>query len=63
MPFSVKISANSGVFSFGKHRNKPVKEVFKKEPSYYDWMMKSAFPLNTKQELTRIKLSMSQLNK
>ena len=44
------------VFNFGKHRNKKVIEVFRNEPSYYDWMMKGDFPLETKRRLTEIKL-------
>lgn len=44
------------VFNFGKHINKPVLEVLKSEPSYYDWMMKGDFPLDTKRKLTEIKL-------
>ncbi|MDX1629923.1 MAG: 3'-5' exonuclease [Fulvivirga sp.] len=44
------------VFNFGKHRNKPVALVFKKDPSYYDWMMNGEFPQNTKQVITEIKL-------
>jgi len=44
------------VFNFGKHKGKPVTEVFTKEPSYYDWMMKSEFPLYTKKVITAIKL-------
>lgn len=44
------------VFNFGKHRGKPVSEIFKKEPSYYSWMMDGDFPLNTKQVLTQIRL-------
>ncbi len=44
------------VFNFGKHKNKPVVEILKKEPSYYDWMQKSDFPLETKKKLTEIKL-------
>lgn len=44
------------VFNFGKHRNKPVANVLKQDPSYYDWMMKGEFPQNTKQVLTAIKL-------
>ncbi|MDN5214247.1 3'-5' exonuclease [Fulvivirgaceae bacterium BMA12] len=44
------------VFNFGKHRNKKVSEIFQKEPSYYDWMMKGDFPLETKKRLTEIKL-------
>lgn len=45
------------VFNFGKHKNRPVLDVLKAEPNYYDWMMKSDFALNTKQKLTEIKLS------
>lgn len=44
-------------FNFGKHRGKPVMEIFQKEPSFYDWMMKGDFPLDTKRRLTQIKLS------
>jgi len=44
------------VFNFGKHKGKPVEQVFKEEPSYYSWMMNGDFPLNTKQVLTAIKL-------
>ena len=44
------------IFNFGKHRNKKVIEVFRNEPSYYDWMMKGDFPLETKRRLTEIKL-------
>ncbi len=36
------------VFKFGKYKGKPVEEVFKKEPQYFDWMMKADFPLSTK---------------
>ena len=41
-------------FNFGKYKDKPVAEVFMKEPSYYDWMMKADFPLTTKQVIKRI---------
>jgi DNA polymerase-3 subunit epsilon len=44
------------IFNFGKHKNKIVTEVFKAEPSYYDWMMNGDFPLDTKRRLTEIKL-------
>ena len=47
------------VFNFGKHKGKPVVEVLRKEPSYYSWMMDGDFTLDTKQQLTKIKLSMS----
>jgi DNA polymerase-3 subunit epsilon len=44
------------VFNFGKHKGKLVAQVFKDEPSYYDWIMKSEFPLSTKKVVTVIKL-------
>ncbi len=44
------------VFNFGKHKGKPVAEVFRDEPSYYNWIMKSEFPLSTKKVVTSIKL-------
>ena len=47
---------NIEVFNFGKHKGKPVETLFKKEPSYYDWMMKSEFPITTKKVITAIKL-------
>jgi len=47
---------NEEVFNFGKHKGKVVAEVFKSEPSYYDWIMKSEFPLSTKKVVTSIKL-------
>ena len=42
------------VFNFGKHRGKRVEDVFRAEPSYYDWMMKGDFPLYTKKLITAI---------
>ncbi len=36
------------IFKFGKHKNRLVEDVFKKEPQYFDWMMKADFPLSTK---------------
>ncbi|HET8828082.1 MAG TPA: exonuclease domain-containing protein [Pelobium sp.] len=38
-------------FNFGKHKGKPVFQVFEEEPSYYAWMMKGDFPLYTKNRL------------
>ncbi|GAA4819648.1 3'-5' exonuclease [Algivirga pacifica] len=46
------------VFNFGKYRNQPVLEVLKRDPAYYDWIQNNDFPLNTKQKLTEIKLSL-----
>ena len=44
------------VFNFGKHKGKTVREIFQREPSYYDWMMGGDFPLETKQVLTALRL-------
>lgn len=42
------------VFNFGKHKGKRVKDVFKREPSFYAWMMQGEFPRNTKDVATRL---------
>ena len=43
------------VFNFGKHKGETVESVFRKEPSYYAWMMNADFPLYTKEIITMIK--------
>jgi DNA polymerase-3 subunit epsilon len=42
------------IFNFGKFKGRPVCDVLKSEPQYYDWMMKGDFPLHTKQKLTEL---------
>jgi DNA polymerase III subunit epsilon len=42
------------VFNFGKYKGRPVADVLRAEPQYYDWMMKGDFPQHTKQKLTEI---------
>lgn len=44
------------VFNFGKHKGKPIPQVLKEEPGYYDWMMRGDFPIDTKRKLTQVKL-------
>lgn len=44
------------VFGFGKYRGCPVEEVFRREPSYYAWMMNGDFPLYTKKVITEIRM-------
>ena len=51
-------SDDEPIFNFGKHKGKKVKDVFSTEPSYYNWMINGDFTLDTKQVLTKIKLSM-----
>jgi DNA polymerase-3 subunit epsilon len=43
------------VFNFGKHKGRKVEDVFKKEPQYFDWMIKAEFPLSTKKVISAIK--------
>jgi hypothetical protein len=38
------------VVNFGKHKGTLVVDVLQKEPSFYDWILKSEFPLDTKRE-------------
>ncbi|MBN2638057.1 MAG: 3'-5' exonuclease [Bacteroidales bacterium] len=52
-------SEGKEVFQFGKHKGKTVEEVFRSEPSYYDWIQNADFPLYTKRLITRIKLRMA----
>ncbi|MBK9399919.1 MAG: 3'-5' exonuclease [Bacteroidetes bacterium] len=44
------------VFNFGKHKGRTVADVFEKEPSYYDWMLKGDFPAETKKVLMALRL-------
>ncbi|HTQ27811.1 MAG TPA: 3'-5' exonuclease [Puia sp.] len=54
--FARRFTMENGVevFNFGKHKGRPVADVLKSEPQYYDWMMKGDFPMHTKQKLTEI---------
>lgn len=49
------------VINFGKHKGRRVVDVLSTEPSYYDWMMKGDFTLDTKKVLTDIRLGMRKL--
>lgn len=44
------------VFNFGKNKGMSVAKVLREQLGYYDWMLKSEFPLYTKKVLTKIKL-------
>lgn len=54
--FSRRFIMDNGVevFNFGKYKGRPVAEVLRAEPQYYDWMMKGDFTQHTKQKLTEI---------
>lgn len=43
-------------FNFGKHKGRPVSDVFREEPSYYAWMINGDFPEYTKKVITEIRL-------
>ena len=58
----LKIVNNKVVFNFGKHKDKSILEVFQHEPSYYDWIMKGDFALDTKKIISKIYLDF-KLNK
>ena len=44
------------VFTFGKYKGQSVEDIFRKEPSYYDWIMNGDFPAYTKKIFTEIKI-------
>ena len=53
--FSGRLAYNKDgelIYNFGKHQNKTVKEIFKKEPSYHSWMLNNDFPHYTKKVLS-----------
>lgn len=50
----VKLVNGIPVFNFGKFKDKAVAEVLKKEPQYYDWMMKGDFALDTKNVVSKL---------
>ena len=60
--FAGRISLNDKgeeVFTFGKYKGCSVEEIFRKEPSYYSWMMDGTFPQYTKKVITEIRLSIT----
>jgi DNA polymerase-3 subunit epsilon len=42
------------IYNFGKHKDKTIKEVFTKEPSYHAWMLNNDFAHYTKKVLKEI---------
>lgn len=51
-------SKNEIIYNFGKHKGKSVKEIYEKEPQYYDWIMKSDFANHTKKKLSEVILNL-----
>lgn len=48
------------VFNFGKHKGRKVKDVFRSEPSYYNWMMEGDFAKDTKDIIKQIYFSQNK---
>lgn len=46
------------IINFGKYKGQPVRDILRREPGYYNWIMQGDFAGNTKDAFTRIKLSM-----
>ena len=47
-------------FNFGKYKGMPVVDALQRDPGYYGWILGGDFTYNTKQVLTRIRLSTFQ---
>lgn len=56
----IRDSQGRETINFGKHKGKPVEEVLRIEPSYYDWIQKGEFATDTKRVLTRIKMGINK---
>jgi DNA polymerase III subunit epsilon len=50
----IKLVNAEPVFNFGKYKEQSVATVFKKEPQYYDWMMRGDFAQDTKKVISEI---------
>lgn len=50
------------VFNFGKYKGRSVEQVLRTDTGYFDWMMNSEFPQDTKRVLTTIRLRMNGQN-
>jgi len=53
------VKENEVYFNFGKHKDRRVVDVLEYEPQYYSWIMKNDFPLDTKNKLKQIKLTLT----
>ena len=51
------------IINFGKHRGKTAREVWRIEPSYFDWIERSDFALDTKKQFRRLKQQFKQEQK
>ncbi|MCQ2166753.1 MAG: 3'-5' exonuclease [Bacteroidales bacterium] len=52
----IALSANDEpIVNFGKHKGKPAKQVWEEDPSYFDWVEKGDFTLDTKRQFANLK--------
>ncbi len=51
----VENDKGEAVINFGKHKGKTAREVYRKEPSYFDWIDKNDFALDTKRQFRLLK--------
>lgn len=51
------------VFNFGKYKGRKVFDIFKQDPSYYDWMQRGDFAYDTKHKLTLLYIQYKQSTK
>lgn len=56
----IKNEKGEAIVNFGKYRGRPLVEVFKNDPNYYDWMMNGEFTQDTKKQLTELFIRFKQ---
>lgn len=49
--------------NFGKHKGKTARQVYKEDPSYFAWIDKGEFMLDTKRQFTELKAKFDEENK
>lgn len=53
----VKDKNGEALFNFGKYKGRKVKEVFRQEPTYYNWIMSGEFAKDTKDIFTALRFA------
>lgn len=54
---------NEVVVNFGKYKGRLLTDVFRTDPSYYDWMQRGDFAYDTKHKLAQLYLEFKQANR
>jgi DNA polymerase-3 subunit epsilon len=70
LDFAGRLAINEhgeGMYNFGKHKGKTIRDVMRIEPGYYGWMLDADFPLYTKKclraEMDKIKAEREEAKK